>query len=109
MDERNRSQQERMISQQEERTKSLHAIERMKELQGEMRAVDRREIGGKSDIELTIWQTSYPSESPQYRLAEYEWNRRLTVAQVKAARWAAIVGLAGVIIGALLTKMLEKF
>jgi hypothetical protein len=93
----------------EKLTERMEDIKRMTALHAQMREVDRREVASKSDIDLTIWQTSFPLDSPQFRLAEYEWQRRLSADQIKAARWAAVIGLAGVIVGALLTKVLEKF
>ncbi|MGA2246353.1 MAG: hypothetical protein ABSH48_15255 [Verrucomicrobiota bacterium] len=70
--------------------------------------VNRRELAGWPDEKLAAWQAKFPSESPQFILAQFEWNRRLTADQVKAARWASWIGLAGVIVGALLTRILEK-
>lgn len=84
----------------------MEAIDRMMALHAQMRDVDRREIASKSDIDLTIWQTSYTSDSPQFRLAEHEWQRRLVAEQItatmKAARGQAYIGLAGIVIGAIL-------
>ena len=75
----------------------------------EFEKVNRRELAGWPDEKLAVWQAKFPSESPQFILAQFEWNRRLTADQVKAARWAAWIGLAGVIVGAVLSRILEKF
>ncbi|MGD0349476.1 MAG: hypothetical protein ABSB84_04080 [Verrucomicrobiota bacterium] len=69
--------EEKFYQQHTELAKQQAAIQRMTAWQQELRKTDRREIARKSDIELSNWQTSYPPESPQYRLAEYKWQRRL--------------------------------
>ncbi|HEX5398518.1 MAG TPA: hypothetical protein VFY06_05655 [Verrucomicrobiae bacterium] len=70
--------------------------------------VDRRALAKMSDKALALWQSQHPSDSPQYILSQFEWNRRLTAEQTKWARWSVIVGFIGVIIGALLQHWLEK-
>jgi hypothetical protein len=87
--------------------KSIHAYEKAA-FEKEFEKVNRRELANWPDEKLAAWQAKYPSESPQFLLAQFEWNRRLTADQIKAARWAAWIGLAGVIVGALLTRILEK-
>jgi len=71
--------------------------------------VDCKKIAALSKKDLAAWQSNFKSDEPEWRLAEHEWQRRLMVEQIKAGKWAAIIGLAGVILGALLTKVLEKF
>jgi hypothetical protein len=65
-----------------------------------------------SDKDLALWQSKYPQDSPQFILGQFEWNRRLTAEQVMAtlhsARWSAWFGIAGVVIGLLLGKLLER-
>jgi hypothetical protein len=75
----------------------------------EFEKVNRRELAGWPDEKLAAWQAKYPPESPQFILAQFEWSRRLTADQIKAARWAAWIGLAGVIVGAVLSRLLEKW
>jgi hypothetical protein len=74
----------------------------------EFEKVNRRELAGWPDEKLAAWQAKFPAESPQFILAQFEWSRRLTADQIKAARWAAWIGLAGVILGAVLSRILEK-
>jgi len=74
----------------------------------EFKKVNRRELAKWRDEELAAWQAGFPSDSAQFILAQFEWNRRLTADQVKAAHWAAWIGLAGVILGAVLARLLEK-
>jgi uncharacterized membrane protein YcjF (UPF0283 family) len=74
----------------------------------EFETVNRREVAAWPDEKLAAWQARFPCESPQFILAQYEWSRRLTADQIKAARWAAWVGLGGVILGAVLARILEK-
>jgi hypothetical protein len=71
--------------------------------------VDRRVLAKMPDKDLATWQAKFPSDSPQFILAQFEWQRRLTADQIKTMRWAALIGLAGIILGVLLTKVLEKF
>lgn len=71
--------------------------------------VDRRELARMPDKDLAAWQAKFPSDSPQFILAQYEWHRRITADQIKTMRWAALIGLGGIILGVLLTKVLEKF
>jgi hypothetical protein len=74
----------------------------------EFKKVNRRALANWPDEKLAAWQAGFPSDSPQFILAQFEWNRRLTADQVKAAHWAAWIGLAGVIVGAVLARLLEK-
>ena len=59
-------------------------------------------IATMSNNELAAWQYKYPEGTPQYILGQNEWNRRLTVEQVKASRYATRVGILSTILGALL-------
>ena len=88
--------------------KSARDMEKARHAQ-EFSKINRRELAGRTDEDLAAWQAKYPPDSAQFILAQYEWSRRLTADQIKAARWAAVIGVAGVILGALLTKVLEKF
>jgi len=74
--------------------------------------VDRTALAKMPDKELAEWQGRYPPSCPQFILAEYEWQRRLTVEQVKASRFATVVGalagIGGAIIGSLMTWLISK-
>lgn len=70
--------------------------------------VDRRVIAKMSDSDLALWQSKYPENSPQFILAEHEWQRRLTVEQVNASRFAALMGLLGAVVGAFITWLASK-
>jgi hypothetical protein len=87
--------------------RSLHAQEKAR-FDKEFEKVNRRELAGWPDEKLAAWQAKFPSESPQFILAQFEWSRRLTADQIKAARWTTWIGLAGVIVGAALSRILEK-
>ena len=80
-----------------------------KQLVGEFNSVDRREFAKLSDKELAVWQSEHPINSPQYILAEQEWQRRLMVDQIKGSRFAAYIGVIGTIIGAITTWMITKW
>ena len=75
---------------------------------GKFKNVDPAELAAMDNKALAAWQSQYDSDSPQFLLATYEWQRRLTVQQVKAMRFAAYVSLAGVALGALLTFALTS-
>ena len=76
---------------------------------GEFKAVDRRALTKLPDKELAVWQSEYQSNSPQYILAEHEWQRRLMADQIKGNRFAAYIGIIGTIIGAITTWMITKW
>jgi hypothetical protein len=68
--------------------------------------VDRRAIAKMSDHDLASWQSEYPEGSPQFILAEHEWQRRLTVEQVKASRFSAYIGLVSTVVGAIIGSLI---
>ena len=72
----------------------------------EFKAFDRRDLFGMSEKDLAAWQSRHAVDEPQWRLAEFEWQRRVTEQVVKAtvfaARWQSWFGIAGVVIGVLL-------
>jgi hypothetical protein len=72
------------------------------------KSFDRRKLSVMDDKSLAEWQSDFKQDEPEWRLAEHEWQRRLTVEEIKAVRWAAIIGVCAIIFGALLTKVLEK-
>ena len=64
--------------------------------------IDARTIANLTDKKLALWQAVYAPDSPQYIFAQNEWQRRLTAQQVRATRFAAWVGIVGVVVGTLL-------
>jgi hypothetical protein len=72
------------------------------------KSIDRRAIAKMSDHELALWQSEYPEGSPQFILADHEWQRRLTIEQVNASRFAAFMGLLGAVVGAFITWLASK-
>lgn len=75
-----------------EREKHLHAFV----------GVDRKALMRMDDKQLAEWQSDYPNESPQFLLADHEWQRRLTAQQIGAVKFAAWLSIVGVVIGAIL-------
>lgn len=82
----------------------------------EFETFDRRELSKMDDKALAKWQSGYEEDEPQWRLAEHEWQRRITADQIaatmRAARGQAWFGIAGLFIGALLTllgQLLARF
>ena len=69
-------------------------------------SLDRRGFSEKDDTSLAKWQSEHKQDEPEWRLAEQEWQRRLTAQQIKAtmdaARWQAWFRILAVVIGALL-------
>jgi hypothetical protein len=66
-------------------------------------------LANMSDRDLAVFQSKYPEEAPQSRLALHEWNRRLVVAQLKESRFATIVALVGTLAGTILGAILGKW
>jgi hypothetical protein len=77
----------------------------------EFKIFDRRELSGMDDKQLAEWQYRHEPDEPQWRLAEHEWQRRLTTEQIRAtlssARWQAWFGIAAAVIGGLLTLLIQ--
>ena len=76
------------------------------EHKSQLENLDRRSLSAMTEKELAIWQTGYPADSPQFMLAEHEWQRRLTAEQVKASRFAAYMGLVGAVVGAVIGSLI---
>jgi len=72
------------------------------------KSLDRRKLSAMDDKSLAEWQSDFKQDEPEWRIAEHEWQRRLTVEEIKAVRWAAIIGVCAIILGALLAKVLER-
>jgi hypothetical protein len=72
------------------------------------KSLDRRKLSALDDKSLAEWQSDFKQDEPEWRIAEHEWQRRLTAEEIKALRWAAIIGICAIILGALLTKVLER-
>jgi hypothetical protein len=69
------------------------ALQKTLAFQNELKKIDKRDLARKSDIDLTVWQTSYPPDSPQFIIAEKEWERRLSAEQIRAGHTAAWIGV----------------
>lgn len=78
-------------------------------LKKELETIKPRELSKKSDADLAFWQSEFEPNSPQYRLAEQEWQRRLIVSQIRTTRYAALVGILGTLVGALSTYLLAEY
>ena len=78
----------------------------------EFKSTNRRLLAEMSELELATWHAKYPADSPQAKLAEHQWQRRLMAEQVKATRFAAWLSatsaLVGVVLGAVLTVMITN-
>ena len=83
--------------------------EAQRKLREELANVCAKDLAHMSETELAAWQSKYPNSSPQATLAAFEWQRRLTAMQVKSARFAAWLGLLGVIVGGLLAYAVTKW
>jgi hypothetical protein len=73
----------------------------------EFQSVDHRQLSVMDDKTLAAWQSNFRQDEPEWRIAEYEWQRRITAKQIRAGRWNAFLALAGVVVGALLTYLLS--
>lgn len=76
-----------------------------------LKNLDRSELAQMDDKTLAEWQAEFEQTEAQWRLAEHEWQRRLTAAQIsatmRAARGQAWFGIIGLFIGAALTMLLS--
>jgi len=75
----------------------------------EFKTLNRREISRMDDKALAIWQTEFTADEPQFRLAEHEWQRRITAQLSRASHIAAWVGVIGTLAGVLFGWWLGSF
>ncbi len=75
----------------------------------EFESIDVLFVASKTDKELALWQSQYPSDSPQHIIANHEWQRRLNVEQIKSNKFSAYIGIAGVILGFMLSSAHEIY
>lgn len=84
-------------------TRSIFNKMRRSRTKKEFDALDVNHLSRLSDKELADWHASQQSGSPQDILAANEWQRRITMRQVRAAYHTAFVsgifGLLGVALG----------
>lgn len=71
----------------------------------EFSKIDTVFVSSLSDRDLAGWQALYPTDSPQFIIANHEWQRRLNLEQIKANRYTAYIGLLGVVLGVVLTSL----
>ena len=71
--------------------------------------IDTVFVASLSNKDLAGWQAQYPTDSPQFIIANHEWQRRLNLEQIKANRFTAYIGLLGVVIGVVLTSLFSYF
>ena len=64
--------------------------------------LDTHQIVCFSDKDLAEWQSQQQPGTPQYIIADHEWQRRLTIQQVRAAYRTAWIGVIGTLLGTLL-------
>lgn len=65
-----------------------------------------RQLSEMKDSQLAVWQSSYAYGTPQFAMAEREWQRRLVVEQVKATLSAGRLGVIGSISAAFIGVVL---
>ena len=89
-----------------EYAKSTREEQAQEQLRQELAKAGAKDLARLTEAELATWQSKYPNPSPQATLATFEWQRRLTAMQVRSARFAAWLGLLGVVLGAVLGAFL---
>ncbi len=87
----------------------LKEIESRKKRFEEFESISALFVASKTDKELALWQSKYPQDSPQHIIANHEWQRRLNAEQIKSNRFSAYVGIAGVILGFILSSSYEIY
>jgi hypothetical protein len=75
---------------------------RADQIKKEFERVDVVRVARFSDKELAAWQFEQQPGTPHYILADHEWQRRLTVQQIRAAYRTAWIGVVGTLLGTLL-------
>jgi len=70
------------------------------------KSLDRRELSAMDDKPLAAWQSDFKQDEPEWRIAEHEWQNRITTKQIRAGRGTAFIALAGVVVGVFLTSFL---
>jgi hypothetical protein len=73
------------------------------------KSIDRQKISEMEEKTLAEWQSNFDQNEPEWRLAEYEWQRRITAKQIRAGRWTTGFALLGVVIGAFLQSFLSSW
>jgi hypothetical protein len=81
----------------------------------DFKALEQKSLSNMDDKALAAWQAEFTPDQPQFRLAEHEWQRRITDRQIaaahatarRAALWGAIAGIIGTLFGVLLTWILS--
>lgn len=71
----------------------------------EFSEIDTVFVSSLSDKDLAGWQAQYPVDSPQFIIANHEWQRRINLEQIKANRFTAWIGIVGVVVGVALTSI----
>ena len=61
---------------------------------------ERGKVSCMSDEDLASWQAGHKQGSADYILADQEWQSRRIAKQIRAVRWAAIIGIVGAIASA---------
>lgn len=79
------------------------------ELEAEFINLSQRELAKYTDKDLALFQSKHPAGSPQFLIANHEWQRRLIVAQAKTSRLVALVGVMGTLLVAIVVHMLTKW
>jgi len=70
--------------------------------------MDSRTLAEIPDDYLANLQAGVRPETAPYIRAQHEWQRRLIVRQVRAALWASVIGVVGVIAGVILGWLLSR-
>ena len=63
-------------------------------------------MAGFSNKELAAWQFEHQPGTPQYIIADHEWQRRLTMQQVRTSYRTAWIGVAGTLLGTALGTLI---
>ena len=82
-----------------------HAIQEEHRLNAGFERMDPFVLAELTDKQLATFQARSERSSPQFIRAEQEWQRRLLVRQLRSGRFAVWAGLAGIVLGWLLSKL----
>jgi len=65
----------------------------------EFNELDVLQVAHFSDKQLAAWQFQQRPGTPHYIIADHEWQRRLTMQQVRSAYRTAWIGVVGTLLG----------
>jgi hypothetical protein len=77
--------------------------------QDKFKNLNAKEISELTDKGLASFQAKFDADDPHYILASYEWQRRITIKQIGATKFAAYMGIAAALLGAIVGAFMAVY